>query len=76
MTETEKLLRTLAEQVADIQSQMAFQEDTIATLNNEVALLQREVEALNLRWRDTRAQIETLQNEPVAGQAEPPPPHY
>lgn len=75
MTESQQLTR-LTEQVAELQSQMAFQEDTIAALNSEVTLLQREVEALNLRWRDTREQIETLQNEPASGQTEPPPPHY
>ncbi len=76
MEKLQQLLHDLSNQVTELQSQMAFQEHTIATLNDEVALLQREVEALNLRWKDTREQIAGLQTDSDSPLSEQPPPHY
>lgn len=72
MTETEDI----RQQLLEVQTQMAFQEDTMRELNDALALQQREILVL-------RRQLQLLkqrQDEQVAGQVpgetEEKPPHY
>lgn len=74
MTETQDLLA----QVVELQSQMAFQEDTIAALNEAIASQQREILVL----REQLTQLKQRQEEQAAqlDHGGPPatekPPHY
>jgi SlyX protein len=69
---------TLAQQIAQLQTQLAFQEDTISSLDNalarqqqEILLLRRQIELLHARQRDTQEAA----GAPVAPASEKPP-HY
>jgi SlyX protein len=71
-----KSVEELVEQVLELQTQMSFQEDVIVTLNDQVTQLQKDVEALNLRWSQTRDQIRELSETDESAGGESPPPHY
>jgi SlyX protein len=71
-----KSVEELVEQVLELQTQMSFQEDVISTLNEQVTQLQRDIEALNLRWSQTRDQIRELSETDESAEGESPPPHY
>lgn len=67
---------SLSEQLCDLQSQVAFQEDTLQTLDRVVTAQQSRidrlealVEALQARLGDLGAWVEEQRDEP-------PPPHY
>ena len=69
-------LEQLQQQVIDLQSQLAFQEDTIASLNEalvaqqeRIAYLEKMLELLIERYRDSMPDA-------AAPVEEPPPPHY
>ncbi|RLQ23236.1 SlyX family protein [Seongchinamella sediminis] len=74
MTDTQELLA----QVVELQSQMAFQEDTIAALNEAIASQQREILVLReqmtlLKQRQEEQAAQLDQGGPAADQR---PPHY
>ena len=69
-------IEELVGQVLELQTQMAFQEDVITTLNEQVTQLQRDIEALNLRWAQAREQIQELRETDESTGSEAPPPHY
>lgn len=67
----------LAQDIAELQAQFAFQDNTVQTLNDIVARqqlqidkLQRDIESLLLQMQQLG---DALQGAPVD---EPPPPHY
>jgi SlyX protein len=69
----------LAADLMEVQSQMAFQEDTIAALNEalthqqqEIIVLRRQVELLKQRWEEQNANTDHSQP-PVLDER---PPHY
>jgi SlyX protein len=73
--DTEELLR----QLADVQTQLAFQEDTVSALNEalarqqqEILVLRRQVELLKQRQDEQTAQLDPG----AAGAQEEKPPHY
>ncbi len=73
--DTEELLR----QLADVQSQLAFQEDTVSALNEAVARQQQEILVLRrqLELLKQRLDEQTAQGVPGAAVAEEEkPPHY
>jgi len=68
----------LQEQVHNLQSELAFQADTVQALNDALAAQQQELMQLRrqLEWLHQRVREQQLQ-EPQSTQAdEPPPPHY
>lgn len=72
MNENELLAR-----IADLESRLAFQDDTIDQLNQVVAGQDKRIERLETLLRRTREQVEMLV--PLMGAPggeEPPPPHY
>ena len=70
-------INTLREQLVELQTQVSFQEATIAELNSALSQQQQDLvdikrhwELLSERYRDLQAQL------PDAPGEEPPPPHY
>lgn len=70
----------LRQQLTEVQTQLAFQEDTLQTLNDalalqqqEILLLRRQLELLKLRQDEGAAQSERDQ---PGGPVDERPPHY
>lgn len=69
-------LDQLKEQLFDLQTQMAFQEDTLQALNDIVTRQQQQIENLHELSNSQKSQLE-LMTETVAGaQVDEKPPHY
>ncbi len=72
--------QNLAEQLVDLQTQVAFQEQTIAELNEALASQQRELGAIQREWAAMKAMYESLQRQDSAQSAgdvlSERPPHY
>ena len=70
----------LEAQLVELQSQLAFQEDTLQTLNDIVTRQQDELDALRARYAQLEQQFEGVLEgvEQLQGQAQPQerPPHY
>lgn len=71
-----KELEQLRQQLHELQSQLAFQEDTIASLDAVVARQQREIDNLQTRWREQGEQLDRLGAALDGAPADTPPPHY
>ncbi len=70
MTQTEQ-------QIIDLETRLAFQDDTIEQLSETIAKQQKQLEDLTRMVKIINKQIKSLPQE-LAGSAgdEPPPPHY
>ena len=68
----------LEDKMIDLQSQLAFQEDTVQALNEIVTQQQGQIERLNEMMLLLKHQLDQPQFEPGAGvsPAEERPPHY
>lgn len=78
MTENH-LITTLQSQIEELQVQQAFQEDTIASLNDALAMQQRDLDWIKSQWEQLREQYARLQEQVGGGDggdAEERPPHY
>lgn len=67
----------LPQRIAELETQLAFQEDTVQTLNDIVARQQLQIDKLEHEVRTLQAQLQQLSdamNRPQAEEA--PPPHY
>jgi SlyX protein len=63
--------------LVELETRLAFQENTLQELNAVVVRQQREIDALTREIESLKAQIRTLAPELVASRAEEtPPPHY
>ena len=63
--------------LVELETRLAFQEDTLQALNGIVSRQQQEILMLSRDLEALRAQIRALSPELVASRAEePPPPHY
>jgi len=63
--------------LVELETRLAFQEDTLQILNGVVARQQQEILALTRALEALRTEIRALSPAPVASRAEePPPPHY
>lgn len=66
-----------AERLADLESRIAFQEDTLDKLNDTVARQELEIERLTRMIKILNTQLQQLDRGAVGEFAdEPPPPHY
>lgn len=70
----EKRLTALETQVVELQTQLAFQEQTIAELNGALHAHQQDVAALLRRWQSVEEQYESLQAQMAPSHEKPP--HY
>jgi SlyX protein len=70
-------LQQLRDELIELQTQLAFQEDTVQTLSNLIREQQLQIDRLATQEKRTLNQIEQILTE--QGQQveqEPPPPHY
>lgn len=66
------------ERITELESRVAFQEDTLDQLNNMVATQEIELERLKRMIKILSQQLKNLTIDGTSGTAEnePPPPHY
>ncbi len=70
-------MSSIEEQLIDLQTRVAFQDDTIQALNDALSHQQLELERLTRMVKINNEQIKQLAPDPSENQAdEPPPPHY
>ena len=70
-------MNNLEDQLIELQTRMAFQDDTIQSLSDELASQQDEVARLTQMVKVLNQQMKLLSAEPSSNPAdEPPPPHY
>ena len=63
--------------IAELETQLVFQEDLLQSLNQVVIRQEEQIEQLVLEVKSLREQVLTLAAEPArANSDEPPPPHY
>ena len=67
----------MEQQLIDLQSRLAFQEDGIDQINQTLALQAREISELRLEIEELKRQLRALTPSNIASEAEEtPPPHY
>lgn len=63
--------------IAELETQLAFQDDLLQSLNKVVIRQEEQIEQLVLDLKSLREQVQSLAAEPArANSEEPPPPHY
>jgi SlyX protein len=67
---------SLEERVTDLESQLAFQDDTIQSLSDVLATQQRSVERLQLQMAALLKRQEEMAGQFATFEEETPPPHY
>jgi len=67
---------SLEERVMELESRLAFQDDTIAALNDVLVDQQRLVERLQLQMAALLKRYEEVMGQYEASEEEAPPPHY
>jgi SlyX protein len=67
---------SLEDRVTDLESQLAFQDDTIQSLNDVLAAQQRVVERLQLQMAALLKRQEEMAGQFESFEEEAPPPHY
>lgn len=69
--------KDLQEQIEHLQTQVAFQEDTIEMLNNALADQQLQIERMAFQLKHVVERVKQLQPSQIADASEEaPPPHY
>ena len=70
-------IKYLQAQLVELQTQVSFQEDTIAELNTALAQQQRDLVDMKRQWELLSERYREMQSRlPDAPGDEPPPPHY
>lgn len=69
-------VEVIKQQLVDLQSQLAFQEDTLAALNEVVTRQQQQIENLNELVNSQKAQLDSIQSGEGEGVSQEVPPHY
>ncbi|HTO20817.1 MAG TPA: SlyX family protein [Pseudomonas sp.] len=67
---------TVEERIADLESRLAFQDDTLQALNDEVVRQQRDIERLQLLVSALSQRQDELQTQIGSEDDEEVPPHY
>ncbi|OYQ07800.1 hypothetical protein B7L09_24440 [Pseudomonas mandelii] len=67
---------SLEDRVTDLESQLAFQDDTIQSLSDVLATQQRAVERLQLQMAALLKRQEEMGGQFESSEEEAPPPHY
>lgn len=66
----------LEERVVELESRLAFQDDTIAALNDVVVAQQRDIERLQQQMAVLARRQEELVGQVGIAESDAPPPHY
>ncbi len=67
----------MEQQLIDLQTKIAFQDEAIDSLNRTVARQQRQIEELQFELKTLKQQMRALSDPGIAGaDQEGPPPHY
>jgi SlyX protein len=66
----------MSSKVEDLESRIAFQEDTLETLNKVVIDQQKEIDKLNSYIRILKEKITSVETSISQPENEAPPPHY
>ncbi|MFR0688651.1 SlyX family protein [Enterobacterales bacterium AE_CKDN230030158-1A_HGKHYDSX7] len=66
----------LENRMADLESRLAFQDDTLQTLSDVVYEQERVIERLRLQMQALLKRLEDLQGQVGISEDEAPPPHY
>ena len=69
-------LEWLTRQIVDLQSQLAFQEDTLHALNDVVTRQQQQIENLHELCNAQKNQLVSLSDEIAGAEPDERPPHY
>lgn len=69
-------MMSLEDRVTDLETQLAFQDDTIQALNDVLAAQQRAVERLQLQMAALLKRQEEMAGQFETFEEEAPPPHY
>ncbi|MBA1201385.1 hypothetical protein G7009_06345 [Pseudomonas capeferrum] len=67
---------TLEARVMELESRMAFQDDTLQALNDVLVEQARVVDRLQSQMAELLKRYEEMVGQYEAGEDEPPPPHY
>jgi len=66
----------MSSKVEDLESRLAFQEDTLETLNKVVIEQQKEIEKLTTYIRVLKEKVSSVESSISQPENEAPPPHY
>ena len=66
----------MSSKVEDLESRLAFQEDTLDSLNKVIVEQQKEIDKLNTYIRILKDKISSVENSISVPESEAPPPHY
>ena len=67
----------MKDELIELQTQMSFQEDTVAQLNDVVTRQQQEIDNLKLQMEQLKKQMQEMVAGDVEGASDDaPPPHY
>ena len=66
----------MRDELIDLQTQVAYQEDTVSQLNDVVTRQQQEIDTLRREMEQLKQQLIALAEAPQGEQEEAPPPHY
>ena len=69
-------LRQSEARVDDLQTRVAFQEQSIQELSDALSLQQRDLDQLMRQWRDVKERYESLQAQLEEAPGDEKPPHY
>ena len=67
---------SLEERVTELETRLAFQDDTIQALNDELVEQQKRLERLQVQFAALARRQEELQGQVGIVESEAPPPHY
>ncbi len=68
----------MTDELVELQTQMSFQEDTLAQLNDVVTRQQKQIDELTMAVEQLKKRLESMATEQLEAvqEEEPPPPHY
>ena len=66
----------LEQRVVELESRLAFQDDTIAALNDELVEQQRLIERMQVQMKELARRLEEGANQFDLAEGDAPPPHY
>ena len=70
-------VKPMEERITELESRLAFQDDTIQKLNDVVVKQQQQIDQLFVQMSELKEQIQSLVPVLIANEAqETPPPHY